>query len=122
MSNDKIIHTTQIPSKTWWEMRRLKYNLIVGCVGIIMVIIINIWMTKGANFDWFFFLSSIIISIIYAFICNLSYTLIWMLDNMNFNNELVEFYSPKRTIILYLFVMMSCFIPFGILYLVITLL
>lgn len=113
---------TQILAKNWWEMRRLKYNIIVGCIGIMVVILLNIWMKKGTSFDWLFFFISIIISTIYAIICNLCYTLLWMLDNMNFNNDLIDFQSPKRTFILYTFVVVSCIIPFGILYLVIDLL
>jgi hypothetical protein len=79
-------------------------------------------MKKGTIFDWQFFMISIFIGIVYAIICNLCFTLLWMLDNMNFNNDLVDFHSPKRTFILYTFVVVSCLIPFGILHLVVDLL
>lgn len=103
-------------------MRRLKYNIIVGSIGVLVVILLNIWMTKGTTFDWQFCTISIAIGFIYAMICNLCFTLLWMLDNMNFNNELVDFHSPKRTFILYTFVAASCMVPFGIMHLVVNLL
>lgn len=123
MQDEQILYNpSQIPAKTWWEMRRLKYNLIVGCIGTIVVVMLNLWMMKGTTFDWQFFVISVTIGIIYALICNLCFTLLWMLDNMNFNNDLVDFHSPKRTFILYTFVVASCLIPFGIMHLVIDLL
>ena len=109
---------TQIPSKTWWEMRRLKYNLLVGFVGIIIVILLNLYIKKGSTFDPVFFFTSLACALIYAFICNLTYTGIWLLDNLSFGNDLIDFQSPKRIIILYVFVFLSCLIPFGIMILV----
>src|SRR4051812_43828693 len=110
--------TVQIPSKTWWEMRRLKYNLLVGSVGFFIVIILNIYIKKGTTFDPVFFFTSLGCAFIYAIICNLTYTAIWLLDDLSFGNELISFHSPKRTIILYVFVFLSCLIPFGIMILV----
>jgi hypothetical protein len=104
----------QIPSRTWWEMRRLKYNILVGGVGFMIVILVNLYIKHGTTFDPVFFFTSIAIAIIYAIICNLTYTGIWLLDDLSFGNELVAFHSPKRTIILYVFVFLSCLIPFGI--------
>ncbi|MCC6582444.1 MAG: hypothetical protein IT271_01955 [Chitinophagales bacterium] len=110
--------TVKIPSKTWWEMRRLKYNIIVGCIGILIILDLNLYIKKGASFDAVFFFTSIAVGVIYAILCNLTYTLLWMLDNLSFGNDLVDFQSPKRTLILYLFVFLSCMVPFGILHLV----
>ncbi|HNY55527.1 MAG TPA: hypothetical protein PKI86_07865 [Chitinophagales bacterium] len=110
--------TVKIPSKTWWEMRRLKYNIIVGCIGILIILDLNLYIKKGASFDAVFFFTSIAVGIIYAILCNLTYTLLWMLDNLSFGNDLVDFHSPKRTLILYLFVFLSSMVPFGILHLV----
>ncbi len=108
-----------ISARTWWEMRRLKYNLIVGTIGIIIVILLNKYVLKGgASFDIVFFLTSIGIAIIYALLCNLSYSLIWMLDDLYFKNELVNIHSPKRTFLLYGFCLVSCIFPFGIFHLV----
>ncbi len=50
--NEKI----QIPSRTWWEMRRLKYNLLTGGIGILIVLIINLYVKRDASFDILFFL------------------------------------------------------------------
>lgn len=108
----------QIPSKTWWEMRRLKYNLLTGCIGLLIIIIINIYVKRDASFDILFFLTSIAFAVIYALLCNLTYTAIWLLDHLSLGNELIDFHSPKRTVILYIFVFLSCLIPFGILLLV----
>lgn len=116
--NSELETPISIPSKTWWEMRRLKYNIIVGVIGILIILDLNLYIKKGSEFDLTFFLTSLAVGFIYALLCNLSYTMLWMLDNLSFGNELVNFNSPKRTIILYLFVLMSCMIPFGILHLV----
>lgn len=114
----KPSYSVRIPSRTWWEMRRLKYNIIVGAVGLIIVILLNIYIKKGTTFDPVFFFTSIAFAVIYAFICNLTYTGIWLLDHLSFGNELVDFESPKRSLILYVFVFLSCMIPFGIMILV----
>ena len=114
----ETISMIRIPSKTWWEMRRLKYNLLVGSIGLIIVIILNIYIKKGTTFDPVFFFTSIAVAVIYAFICNLTYTGIWMLDNLSFGNEMINFVSPKRTLILYVFVFLSCLVPLGIMSLV----
>jgi hypothetical protein len=108
----------QIPSKTWWEMRRLKYNIIVGCIGLLIILDLNLYIKKGAAFDAVFFFTSIGVGIIYAVLCNFTYTILWLLDNLSFDNDLVDFHSPKRSIILYVFVFLSCLVPFGILHLV----
>lgn len=107
-----------IPSKTWWEMRRLKYNILVGAVGMIIVALLNIYIKSGTTFDPIFFFTSLAFALIYAIICNLTYTVLWLLDNLSFGNELIDFQSPKRTFILYVFVFLSCLIPFGIMILV----
>lgn len=73
---------------------------------------------KGAAFDAVFFFTSIGVGIIYAVLCNFTYTILWLLDNLSFDNDLVDFHSPKRSIILYVFVFLSCLVPFGILHLV----
>jgi len=111
-------NSNQIPAKTWWEMRRLKYNIIVGCIGLLIILDLNIYIRKDATFDAVFFFTSIGVGIIYAVLCNFTYTILWLLDNLSFDNDLVEFHSPKRSIILYLFVFLSCLVPFGILHLV----
>jgi len=108
----------QIPSRTWWEMRRLKYNIIVGFVGVLIIMDLNLWIKKGTSFDKTFFFTSIGVGLIYAVLCNLTYNILWLLDNLFFENELIDFHSPKRTIILYVFVFLSCLVPFGILHLV----
>lgn len=110
--------TIKIPAKTWWEMRRLKYNIIVGVIGILIMLDLNLYIKKGTSFDAVFFFTSVAVGIIYAVLCNFTYTILWLLDNLSFNNDLVEFKSPKRTFILYLFVFVSCLVPFGILHLV----
>lgn len=109
---------TRILAKTWWEMRRLKYNLLVGIVGLIIILDLNLYIKKDTTFDSVFFFTSIAVGIIYALLCNLTYTMLWMLDNLSFSNDYIDFYSPKRLVILYLFVLLSCIIPFGILHLV----
>jgi hypothetical protein len=109
---------TQITAQTWWEMRRLKYNIIVGLIGIFIILDLNLYIKRGTTFDGLFFFTSIAIGIIYAILCNFTYTALWLLDNLSFGNDFVDFYSPKRTIILYVFVFLSCLIPFGILHLV----
>lgn len=111
----QIDSTYKIPSKTWWEMRRLKYNLITGSIGIIIVIVLNLYIKQGSTFDPVFFFTSILVAIIYALLCNLSFTILWLLDYLSFGNDLVYFKSPKRTVILYIFVFLSSLIPFGIL-------
>lgn len=116
--NTEINMAITIPSKTWWEMRRLKYNIIVGCIGLLIILDLNLYIKKGASFDAVFFFTSIGVGIIYAVLCNLTYTILWLLDNLSFGNELVDFHSPKRTVILYVFVFLSCLVPFGILHLV----
>jgi hypothetical protein len=108
----------QITAKTWWEMRRLKYNLIVGVIGILIMLDLNLYIKKGTTFDAVFFFTSIAVGIIYAVLCNFTYTILWLLDNLSFGNDFVDFHSPKRTIILYIFVFLSCLVPFGILHLV----
>ncbi|MFN8295350.1 MAG: hypothetical protein U0T69_04100 [Chitinophagales bacterium] len=115
---NELSSTIQIPAKTWWEMRRLKYNLIVGIIGLLIILDLNVYIKRGSSFDSTFFFTSIAVGIIYAVLCNLTYTLLWMLDNLSFGNDLVEFHSPKRAVILYLFVFLSCLVPFGILHLV----
>jgi len=117
-TTDNLNQTVQILSKTWWEMRRLKYNLLTGGIGLLIVIIINVYVKRDSTFDILFFLTSIGFAVIYALLCNLTYTAIWLLDNLSFGNELIDFHSPKRTVILYIFVFLSCLIPFGILLLV----
>lgn len=109
---------TQIPAKVWWEMRRLKYNIMVGFIGILIILDLNIFIKKGTTFDALFFFTSIAVGIIYALLCNFTYTMLWMLDYLSFGNELVDFRSPKRSAILYVYVFLSCLIPFGILNLV----
>ena len=99
-------------------MRRLKYNLLTGGIGLLIVIIINVYVKRDSTFDILFFLTSIGFAVIYALLCNLTYTAIWLLDNLSFGNELIDFHSPKRTVILYIIVFLSCLIPFGILLLV----
>jgi len=108
----------QIPAKVWWEMRRLKYNIIVGLIGILIILDLNIFIKKGTTFDRLFFLTSIAVGIIYGLLCNFTYTLLWLLDYLSFGSELIDFRSPKRTAILYIFVLLSCLVPFGILNLV----
>mgnify|MGYP000940044904 FL=1 len=105
---NELASTIQIPAKTWWEMRRLKYNLIVGIIGLFIILDLNLYIKKGSPFDATFFFTSIAVGIIYAVLCNLTYTMLWMLDNLSFGNDLVEFHSPKRTVILYVFVFLSC--------------
>jgi len=112
------IDSKQIPSKTWWEMRRLKYNIIVGIIGLIIILDLNLYIKRGTTFDTTFFFTSVGVGLIYAVLCNFTYTILWLLDNLSFGNELVDFKSPKRTIILYIFVFLSCLVPFGILHLV----
>lgn len=114
----ETISSIRIPSKTWWEMRRLKYNILVGFVGVIVIISLNLYIKKGTTFDPVFFFTSIFFAIIYAVICNLTYTALWLLDNLSFDNEMIDFHSPKRTVILYVFVLLSCAVPFGIMLLV----
>ena len=99
-------------------MRRLKYNILVGMVGFFIVILLNVYIKTGTSFDPVFFFTSFACAIIYAIICNLTYTAIWLLDDLSFGNELIDFHSPKRTIILYVFVFLSCLVPFGIMLLV----
>lgn len=108
----------KILSRTWWEMRRLKYNLIVGFVGLFIMLDLNFYIKKGASFDAVFFFTSIGVGIIYAVLCNYAFTLLWLLDHLSFGNEMVNIHSPKRTIIVYVFVLLSCLVPFAILYLV----
>ena len=111
-------NSIKISVKTWWEMRRLKYNILVGLIGLIIILDLNLYIKKGASFDKVFFFTSIAVGIIYAVLCNLTYTILWLLDNLSFGNDLVDFHSPKRTLILYIFVFLSCMVPFGILHLV----
>ena len=119
MQDEQTLNQTmQIPSKTWWEMRRLKYNILVGAIGIIIILNLNLYIKKGTTFDTTFFFISIAVGIIYALLCNLTYNILWLLDSLSFGNDLIDFRSPKRTIILYIFVILSCVVPFGILYLV----
>ncbi len=118
MKTKQIDNPIQIPSKTWWEMRRLKYNIIVGAIGIIIILNLNLYVKKGTTFDTTFFLMSIAIGIIYALFCNFTYNILWLLDSLSFGNYIINFHSPKRTIILYIFVISSCIVPFGILHLV----
>ncbi len=80
----------QIPAKTWWEMRRLKYNIIVGCIGLLIILDLNLYIKKDASFDAVFFFTSIGVGIIYAVLCNLTYTILWLLDNLSFDNDLVD--------------------------------
>lgn len=115
---NELATSVQLPAKTWWEMRRLKYNLIVGVIGLLIILDLNLYIKKGSTFDATFFFTSIAVGIIYAVLCNLTYTMLWMLDNLSFGNDLVDFHSPKRTVILYVFVFISCLVPFGILHLV----
>lgn len=115
---NELSNSIQLPAKTWWEMRRLKYNIIVGIIGFLIILDLNLYIKKGTSFDTVFFFTSIAVGIIYAILCNLTYTMLWMLDNLSFGNELVSFHSPKRTVILYVFVFISCLVPFGILHLV----
>lgn len=110
--------SNKIPSKTWWEMRRLKYNILVGVVGLLIIFDLNLYIKKGTTFDKTFFFMSIAIGIIYALLCNFTYNILWLLDSLSFGNDLVNFRSPKRSIILYIFVFLSCMVPFGILHLV----
>lgn len=111
-------NSIRIPSKTWWEMRRLKYNILVGLVGIFIIINLNFYIKKGTTFDFTFFIISISVGIIYALLCNFTFNILWLLDNLSFGNDMIDFHSTKRTIILYIFVFLSCIVPFGILYLV----
>lgn len=111
-------HEIRIPSRTWWEMRRLKYNILVGTVGLAIVVILNLYIKKGASFDPVFLFTSISVAFVYALMCNLTYSGIWLLDHLSFGNEMVNFHSPKRTLILYVFVFLSCLVPFGIMVLV----
>ncbi len=99
-------------------MRRLKYNIIVGCIGLLIILDLNVYIKKGTTFDAVFFFTSIGVGIIYAILCNFTYTLLWLLDSLSFGNEMIDPHSPKRTFILYVFVFLSCMIPFGILHLV----
>jgi hypothetical protein len=105
----------KIPSKTWWEMRRLKYNILTGSLGLLIVLFLNLYIKKDSTFDPVFFFTSIGVAVIYALVCNLFYTALWMLDHLSFGNELINFKSPKRTAILYIFVFLSLLVPFGIL-------
>lgn len=118
MNTENKITTTRILAKTWWEMRRLKYNILVGTVGIFIILDLNLYIKKEAGFDAVFFFTSVGVGIVYASLCNLTYTLLWLLDNLSFNNDFVDFHSPKRLFILYLYVFLSCLVPFGILHLV----
>lgn len=75
-TTDNLNQTVQILSKTWWEMRRLKYNLLTGGIGLLIVIIINVYVKRDSTFDILFFLTSIGFAVIYALLCNLTYTAI----------------------------------------------
>jgi len=66
----------------WWEIRRVRYNLIVGCVGLISIVLVLVAGSAAVKTcaDFEEPLGLIVGPIVFGVMANLFYTIGWIVD------------------------------------------
>lgn len=79
--------------KRWWEARRLRYNVLVGLVGVASSIAFFSVLSLGISEFWFHLetgLTIVFVPIMYGLMANLCFTFGWIVDTVAYRG------SPRR--------------------------
>jgi hypothetical protein len=93
----------------WWEERRLRFNTIVGSVGVVVAVIIYIFMPRAVyvNIEAVFLL----LGITYAIVANLLYFLGWIIDAITLRMRHYPISTKSRSMIFRIWLVLAI-LPF----------